>query len=69
MLQNKELSAQEREVTRFVAQGYTNKEIAAATGLAPATVKSYLEAIRLKTGTGNRVELTNWWNEHGARIG
>jgi two-component system response regulator DesR len=64
MQQSNELSQRDREVIGLVAEGKSNKEIAAATGLAPGTVKSYLEIIRRKTGTGNRVEMTNGWNAH-----
>jgi DNA-binding CsgD family transcriptional regulator len=64
MQQSHELSPQEREVIVLVAEGKTNAEIAKATGLTPGTVKAYLEKIRLKTGTGNKVEMTNWWNAH-----
>jgi DNA-binding CsgD family transcriptional regulator len=62
--QSNELSQRERDVIGLVAEGKSNKEIAAATGLAPGTVKSYLETIRRKTATGNRVEMANWWNAH-----
>jgi DNA-binding CsgD family transcriptional regulator len=62
--QSNELIQRERELIVLVAEGKSNKEIATASGLAPGTVKSYLETIRRKTGTGNRVEMTNWWNAH-----
>ena len=37
-----ELSAQEQRVVALVAEGKTNKEIAAALGLSDKTVKNYL---------------------------
>ena len=64
MQQSNELIQRERELIVPVAEGKSNRQVAAATGLTPATVKSYLETIRRKTGTGNRVEMTNWWNAH-----
>ena len=67
MQQSNELSPREREVIVLVAQGKTNDEIATATGLTRATVKSYLETIRHKTDTGNKVEMTTWWLEHRDR--
>ena len=67
MQQSHELSPREREVMILAVEGKSNKQIAAAIGLTPATVKSYLETIRRKTGAGNRVELTNWWREHNGQ--
>ena len=42
------LTAREREVLEGVAQGQTNKEIAAALGLSPRTVESYRESLMRK---------------------
>jgi DNA-binding CsgD family transcriptional regulator len=67
MQQSNDLTDREREVIGLVAEGKSNKEIAAATGLKPGTAKAYLETIRHKTGTGNRVEMTNWWLAHKAQ--
>lgn len=51
------LSRREIEVLSRVAQGQSNKEIGAAMGLSPLTIKSHLARISKKLGTGNRAGL------------
>jgi len=48
------LSAREAEVLRLVAAGRTNREIADALSLSPATVKNHVANILAKTDTDNR---------------
>jgi DNA-binding NarL/FixJ family response regulator len=48
------LSGREIEVIRFLAQGHSNRAIAAALHLAEATVKTHLVRIYRKLGTENR---------------
>ncbi|MFD9327202.1 response regulator transcription factor [Streptomyces sp. NPDC060065] len=48
------LSDRELEVIRFLAQGHSNRAIAAALHLAEATVKTHLVRIYRKLGTENR---------------
>ncbi|MBI4207700.1 MAG: response regulator transcription factor [Betaproteobacteria bacterium] len=50
------LSAQERRVLALVAEGKTNKEIAAAMGLSPKTVKNYLSHVFQKLQVTRRSE-------------
>jgi DNA-binding NarL/FixJ family response regulator len=50
------LTAQERKVLKLVAEAKTNKEIAAALGISPSTVKRHLENILKKLQLKNRVE-------------
>ena len=50
------LTAREYEVLRHVARGETNSEIAAAIGLAPNTVKTYLQTAMHKLDARNRIE-------------
>lgn len=50
------LSAQERKVLALVADGKTNKEIAAALGLSDKTVKNYLSHIFEKLNLSRRAE-------------
>lgn len=54
--ENSELSAQERRVLALVAEGKTNKEIAAAMGLSPKTVKNYLSHVFQKLQVTRRSE-------------
>lgn len=51
------LSERERQVIQHVAGGMSNREIAAALGLSPHTVKNYLFRIFDKLGVSSRTEL------------
>ena len=53
-----ELTPREREVLKGIAQGHTNKEIAAALGLSSRTVESYRESLMRKLGLYTVAELT-----------
>ena len=50
------LSNQERRVLALVADGKTNKEIAAEMGLSPKTVKNYLSTVFEKLQVSSRSE-------------
>jgi DNA-binding NarL/FixJ family response regulator len=52
---NELLNARQREVLRLVAEGLTNREIAARTHLSEYTVKGYVEEILERLGARNRV--------------
>lgn len=51
------LSAREIEVARFLAQGATNKQIAAALSRSPSTVNTHVTRILAKLGLGNRAQV------------
>jgi DNA-binding NarL/FixJ family response regulator len=51
-----QLTEREREVLQFLAQGKTNKEIAAALVITERTVKFHVSSILGKLGAGNRTE-------------
>jgi DNA-binding CsgD family transcriptional regulator len=51
----------EQAIIELVAQGLTNREIAAAIGTTEYVVKNYLRAIYDKLGLWNRVELALWY--------
>ena len=51
------LTAREQEITRLVARGMSNQEIAADLFLSPHTVRDHLKAIFAKVGVGSRGEL------------
>lgn len=53
------LTARELEVTRLLARGLRNKEIAFELGITEGTVKAYLHSIYNKLEVSTRVELTN----------
>ena len=52
------LSPRESELARFVAAGYTNREISTMLGIRRQTVKNHLAAVFRKLGVDNRVRLT-----------
>jgi DNA-binding NarL/FixJ family response regulator len=54
------LTGREREALRLVAQGLTDKEIAARMYISVRTVQNHLSAIRDKTGMHRRAALTRW---------
>ena len=53
------------EVTRAIARGRINTEIAADLFISLSTVKSHLVSIRNKLGVRNRVEIAGWAWETG----
>ena len=55
-----DLSAREREVLRLVARGRDNAQIAAALGIAAATVRKHVETIFGKLGVHKRSEAVAW---------
>jgi len=59
------LTARERQVLAGVAQGLTNKEIAARHGLSPRTVESYRESLIRKLGIPSVAGLTKFALESG----
>jgi DNA-binding NarL/FixJ family response regulator len=62
------LTDREREVTRLVAQGRTNAEVAAELFVTPGTVKNHLASIQRKLGARNRVGVAAWaWDNGHAR--
>jgi DNA-binding NarL/FixJ family response regulator len=54
------LSARETEVTRAIARGRTNQEIAAELFISLSTVKSHVAGVQAKLGLRNRVEVAAW---------
>lgn len=59
------LSSREFAVTRLVAQGLTNREVAARLSISDQTVKNHLTVIYVRAGVANRVELTIWALRNG----
>ena len=51
------LSKREKEVTRLVLQGRSNKQIALALGIAVRTVEFHLKNVYGKLGVSSRIEL------------
>ena len=59
------ISEREIDVVRLVADGLSNKEIAARLHLSVRTVESHLRHLLTKTGLVNRTQLAAWAHERG----
>ena len=59
------LTAREVEVLRLVAQGASNKEIAAKLVLSEKTVRNHVERTYTKIGVSNRIGASMYALEHG----
>ncbi|MFT2752661.1 response regulator [Clavibacter sp. Sh2088] len=59
------LTARELDVSRLVARGATNAEIAQELFLSLGTVKAHLAGIQARLEARNRVEIAAWMWEHG----
>ncbi|MGH7944462.1 MAG: response regulator [Opitutaceae bacterium] len=60
-----DLSERETAVLRFIAQGYTNKEIASQLGLSVKTVETYKARSMEKLGLRSRVDIVRAASERG----
>jgi DNA-binding NarL/FixJ family response regulator len=60
-----ELSGREQEVLRLLAQGYSNKEIAARLEISVKTVETYKARSMEKLGLGSRVDLVRYAVQQG----
>jgi DNA-binding NarL/FixJ family response regulator len=58
-----QLTARERDVLRWIARGYTYKEIASELDISVKTVESHVSAVLRKLQLSNRHQLTNWASE------
>ena len=59
------LSSRERDVSKRIAQGYSNKEVAAQFALSIKTVETYKARSMEKLGLQSRVDLVRYALEHG----
>jgi DNA-binding NarL/FixJ family response regulator len=59
------LTAREVEVLRLIADGRTNREIAAALYVSEATVKTHVNRIFAKTGCDTRARAVRYAHSHG----
>jgi predicted ATPase/DNA-binding CsgD family transcriptional regulator len=60
------LTARQLEIARLVAEGLTNRQIAAALHISERTAEGHLEQIRNKLGFTSRVQIATWFihSEH-----
>jgi DNA-binding NarL/FixJ family response regulator len=59
------LTAREQQVVKLVAEGYTNKQIAATLAISEKTVERHRANVLDKLGMRDRVELTRYAIRHG----
>jgi non-specific serine/threonine protein kinase len=62
-----ELAKREIEVGRLVAEGLTNKEIAARLFLSDRTIESHVRHILNKLGLASRVQIASWFSREESR--
>jgi DNA-binding CsgD family transcriptional regulator len=60
------ITVRRAEVLRELAEGYTEREVAARLGIQVAGVRSHVEDLRAITGCGSARELGRWWRENRA---
>jgi two-component system, NarL family, response regulator DevR len=60
------LSPRERQIVAAVARGLNNRDIAAAAGIAPQTVKNHLSSIFQKLDVRSRLQLAVLVLQHEA---
>jgi two-component system, NarL family, response regulator DevR len=63
-----DLTAREREIMPLLAEGRTNKEIAAALFLSDKTVKNYVSSILAKLSLERRAQVPSFVADHDARL-
>jgi len=61
------LTPREREVAALIAQGLSNREIAARLVVAERTAEGHVQNILNKLGVGSRTQVAVWAVEHGLR--
>ncbi|MFI6956495.1 protein kinase [Nocardia sp. NPDC050408] len=59
-----ELTAREREVAALIAEGLTNRAIAARLSISPRTAEGHVEHILTKLGFTSRAQIAVWIAEH-----
>ncbi len=67
-----DLTAQELQIARFVAQGLSNREVAAQLFLSPRTIDFHLRNVFRKLGLSSRTQLArldlDWANENDVGV-
>ncbi len=64
-LEGPNLTKREREILKFIAEGYTTKEIADQLVVSPSTVHSHRSNVMQKLNLAKRHELVQYAREHG----
>jgi non-specific serine/threonine protein kinase len=64
VLASTELTKRENQIASLVAEGRSNKEIAAALVVSPRTVDGHVERILAKLGFTSRAQIAAWVTAH-----
>ena len=64
LIEKKEINEKEKEIIRLVANGYSNKEIAAEMYLGEGTVRNYLSSILDKLQLRDRTQVAVFYYKH-----
>lgn len=59
------LTTREREIVQLVVEGYANKAVAAALGIAEQTAKNHIRHVMVKLSLSSRTQLCAWAVDHG----
>ncbi|WP_159403873.1 helix-turn-helix domain-containing protein [Streptomyces sp. NRRL S-646] len=62
------LTVREEQVAALIAQGMTNRRIAAELVLSPRTVDNHVDRIRAKLGFSSRARIAAWWAAHRVAV-
>ena len=62
------LTRREYEVTRLVARGRSNRQVADRLQISEQTVKNHIQSIFRKLGVDNRVELAIYFSRQQSRL-
>ena len=62
------LSRREMEIARLVAEGLTNRDIAARLFISERTVDGHLEHVREKLGVNSRAQIATWVTRQGTMV-
>jgi DNA-binding CsgD family transcriptional regulator/sugar lactone lactonase YvrE len=65
---NVRLSRREMEIARLVAEGLTNRDIAARLFISERTVDGHLEHVREKLGVNSRAQIATWVTRQGTSV-
>jgi DNA-binding NarL/FixJ family response regulator len=58
------LTRREQQVAALIAQGMTNRRIAAELVLSPRTIDGHVDNILTKLGFSSRAQIAAWWTVH-----
>jgi DNA-binding NarL/FixJ family response regulator len=58
--QSNPLTPRHMEILRLKAEGYSDKDVGTALGIAPGTVKNHLHEIKLRLGRRTTMEAVVW---------